>query len=125
MATKSMSVAERAKEQMESMDKWARASEVAEAIDSGTDYTRTVLNNLHAKGEVEKKEEGVIIGTSINGSTYVLDTKEQAMNVIRIHGGLSEGQMATMSLGALRSYIKGNLGDQTGPIGSKVWFKRD
>lgn len=115
-------VEQRAIEYLEDNDDWHRAANVAEAIDSGTDYTRSVLNALHQGGEVAKRRKGLIIGTFINGTFVVADSKEQARTIIRIHGEEVPSNLNSMNLSELRAYIKGNIGDWTGPIGKKVWY---
>lgn len=118
-------VAEKATDYLNSTDDWVRASEVAEEVDSTTNYTREVLNGLHSSEKVEKKKEGAIIGSTINGNLWVLDTRGQAKTVIRMYGDLSEEQMEAMTLGELRTYVKGELAERSGPIETKVWFKRE
>jgi hypothetical protein len=118
-------VAEKAVDYLSSIDEWVRASTVAEEIDSSTDYTRQVLNDLHGSGRVQKKEDGAIIGTTINDNLWVLDSVEQAKTVIRLYGDLTEKQMGSMTLDELRNYVEEELGDRTGPIQSKVWYRRD
>ena len=105
-------------------DDWKRASEVAVEIDSKTDYTRRVLNGLNEEEMVQKKEDGDIIGTYINGDFVVLDTKSQAQAVVRRHSSLPDSKITSMSLEELRSYVAGDIGEYTGPITKKVWYKR-
>ena len=121
----SETVAQRAIDYLKSIDEWKRAAEVAEEIGSDTDYTRMVLNDLSDRGEVEKEKRGAIIGTSINGETYVLATREHAKHVIRTYGNLSEAEMREMSLDELRTHVEENIGDRTGPIGNKVWYRAE
>lgn len=123
MSTQENTVAERAYQYVQKADEWVRAGDVADAIDSGTDYTRTQLNDLHEDGEIAKREHGAIIGTSINGEIYVLNSEEQAKWVIRTFGDLSEEQMEEMALSELRAYVQENIGDRTGPIQYKVWYR--
>lgn len=120
-----VTVAERAIDYLDSIDEWVRASQVAEEIGSETDYTRQVLNDLHEADEVQKKEDGAIIGTTIGDNFWVLDSKEQAKTVIRLYGDLSEKEMRSMTLKELRDYVADEIADRTGPIGYKVWYKRD
>jgi len=124
MSTQENTVAERAYQYVQDADDWVRAGDVAEAIDSGTDYTRTQLNDLHEDGEIAKREHGAIIGTSINGEIYVLNNQEQAKWVVRTFGNLSEGEIEEMTLSDLRAYVKENIGDRTGPIQYKVWYRK-
>jgi len=123
MSTQDKTVAERAYRYVETSDEWVRAGDVADAINSGTDYTREKLNDLHDEGEIAKREHGAIIGTSINGDIYVLDSREQAKWVIRKFGNLGEDEMEEMSLQELRAYVRENIGDRTGPIQYKVWYR--
>jgi hypothetical protein len=125
MSTSKPPVADRSIDYLSSIDNWVRASKVAENIDSSTNYTRQVLNDLHQSGEVQKKKDGAIIGTTIDDNLWVLDSKEQAKNVIHLYGDLTEDDMRTMTLDELRAYVKQELGDWTGPIQNKVWYKRD
>lgn len=118
-------VAERSIDYLDSIDDWKRASGVAEEIDSQTNYTREVLNDLHDAGEVQKKKDGAIIGTVIDDNLWVLDSKEQAKTVIRLYGSLTEEEMDSMTLDELRTYVEEEIGDRTGPIQHKVWYKRD
>jgi len=118
-------VAERAIEYLEAEEGWKRPRTVAEAIDSGTDYTRDVLNDLHDEGEVQKREKGIVLGTRIHGDWKVIDSREQAMSVIRTHGDTEPDGMASMTLSELRSYIRSNIAEATGVLNDKVWFKRD
>lgn len=119
-----VTVAEKAINYLDSIDEWVRASDVAEEIDSTTNYTRDELNRLSESGRVQKKEEGAIIGTTIDGNLWVLDSVEQAENVIRLYGDLTDAEMSSMTLGELRTYVQEEIGDRTGPIQSKVWYKR-
>lgn len=123
MSTEENTVAERAYQYVQDADDWVRAGDVADAIDSGTDYTRTQLNDLHEDGEIAKREHGAIIGTSINGEIYVLNTEDQAKWVVRTFGDLSEEQIREMTLNELRAYVQENIGDRTGPIQYKVWYR--
>ncbi|SFR58068.1 hypothetical protein SAMN04487947_2517 [Halogeometricum rufum] len=83
-----------------------------------------VLNGLHDSDEVQKKEEGQIIGSTIEGEMWVLDTKEHARTVIRMFGDLPDEKVNAMGLDELRSYVKAEIADYTGHIGSKVWYKQ-
>lgn len=118
-------VVERATTYLNGIDEWVRAAEVAEEIGSNTDYTRQVLNGLYEENEVKKKQDGAIIGTTIGDNFWVLDSKEQAKTVIRLYGDLSEKEMRSMTLKQLRDYVADEIADRTGPIGYKVWYKRD
>jgi hypothetical protein len=117
-------VAEKALEYLDSIDEWVRAADVAEEIGSNTDYTREILNDLHGSGEVAKKQDGAIIGTTIDENLWVIDSVEQAHEVIRLYGDLTEKEMESMTLDELRNYIEEEVGDRTGPIQNKVWYKR-
>ena len=125
MSSHDKTVEERALEHLESTDDWQRASSVAEAIDSETNYTRQVLNGLNKDEEVEKDENGDIIGTTINSELYVISNRGVAEIVVRAHGGLSDSEMASMTLKELRDYIRQNLADWSGPINQKVWYRRN
>lgn len=114
-----------AEDALEQIDGWARASDVAEEIGSSTNYTREQLNASHEAGRVAKRKRGAIIGSVIDGNTWVLDSKEQAKTVVRLYGSLSEVEMDSMSLDELRAYVKEEIADWTGPIQQKVWYKRD
>ncbi|WP_142860268.1 hypothetical protein [Salinigranum halophilum] len=118
-------VAERAIEYLKAEGGWKRPRTVAEAIDSGTDYTRDVLNDLYGEDKVQKREKGIILGTRISGDWKVIDSREQAISVIRIHGDAEPDGMASMTLNEVRSYIRTNIAEATGVLNKKVWFKRD
>lgn len=121
-----VTVAKRAIDYLDRIDDdWVRASEVAEEIGSKTNYTREVLNDLHESGRVKKKEDGAIVGTTIDGNLWVLETREQAKAVIRMYGDLTESEMNSRTLNELRTYVAEEVGDRTGHIQNKVWYKRD
>jgi hypothetical protein len=118
-------VAERAIDYLDEIDDPARSSEIADAIGSTTDYTRSVLNDQHDEGKVDKLQGNRVIGYIIDGDIHVIGSREVALRIISRYGDVSRPEMASKSLDDLRSHIRREIADGIARLDPKVSFRRN
>lgn len=107
-------VAERILAYIDHSEQYARASEVADKIESTTDYTRRVANDLVDEDRLAKEKGSEIIGHPMppNGKVAVLVADVEVLrSIVDRYGTVGQYQQALgmTSVEELRNFIKENI----------------
>lgn len=122
-------VEERAKNYLEHKSGYARAFEIADAIESTPDYVRRRCNALHENGDLGKKYGAPVIGHPMPGDgtlKVLVSDWDVLLGIVKQFG--TEGQymqaLAKDSIQELRQYIENKVAIGDGrPLGTnKVYF---